>query len=146
MSAHCYCLTFEPGHDKTYNKTFAISEDSDQAEHPYSPIRVFAYRMRLLKFPGYPKRDKRELLFPFRVNTFHYENKPIQIYWKFYHQKNESFQMKNSKIFHISAQNLNCGYSLESPRRGDSNEYPQSIFWAEVRKIMYTPVNPSFTI
>ena len=29
---------------------------------------------------------------------------------------------------------------------GGSNEYPQSMFWAEIRKIMYTPVNHSFTI
>ena len=29
--------------------------------------------------------------------------------------------------------------------RGGSNEYPQSMFWAEIRKIMYTPVNSSFT-
>ena len=49
-------------------------------------------------------------------------------------------------IFHISAQNIDCGYSLEPPRRGGSNEYPQSMFWTEIRKIMYTPVNPSFTI
>ena len=27
----------------------------------------------------------------------------------------------------ISAQNIDCGYSLEPPRRGGSNEYPQSI-------------------
>ena len=64
----------------------------------------------------------------------------------FTNKKNESFQMKNSKIFHISAQNIDCGYSLEPPRRGSSNEYLQSMFWAEIRKIMYTPVNPSFTI
>ena len=31
-------------------------------------------------------------------------------------------------IFLISAQNINCGYSLEPPRRGGSNEYPQSMF------------------
>ena len=31
-------------------------------------------------------------------------------------------------IFHISAQNIDCGYSLEPPRRGGSNEYPQSMF------------------
>ena len=30
-------------------------------------------------------------------------------------------------IFIISAQNIDCGYSLE-PRRGGSNEYPQSMF------------------
>ena len=80
------------------------------------------------------------------------------------------------------AQNIDCGYSLEPPRRGSSNEYPQSMFsrrnknknnvypckpqfyyikvgfkgvktstdklyfCAEIRKIMYSPVNPSFTI
>ena len=60
--------------------------------------------------------------------------------------KTENFQVKNSDIFHISAQNIDCGYSLEPPRRGGSNKYPQSMFWAEIRKIMYTPVNPSFTI
>ena len=37
------------------------------------------------------------------ANSFHYENMPVQIYWKFYHQKNENFQIKNSDIFHISA-------------------------------------------
>ena len=31
-------------------------------------------------------------------------------------------------IFLISAQNINCGYSLEPPHRGGSNEYPQSMF------------------
>ena len=60
--------------------------------------------------------------------------------------KTENFLIKNSDIFHISAQNIDCGYSSEPPRRGGSNEYPQSMFLAEIRKIMYTPVNPSFTI
>ena len=65
----------------------------------------------------------------------------------------ENFTTKNWKCsdkkfwyFHISAQNIDCGYSLEPPRRGGSNEYQQSMFWAEIRKIMCTPVNPSFTI
>ena len=31
-------------------------------------------------------------------------------------------------IFLISAQNIDCGYSLEPPRRGGSNDYPQSMF------------------
>ena len=31
-------------------------------------------------------------------------------------------------IFLISAQNIDCGYSLEPPRRGGSNEFPQSMF------------------
>ena len=42
-------------------------------------------------------------------------------------------------IFLISANNIDCGYSLEPPRRGGynecgSNEYPQSMFWAEIWK------------
>ena len=32
-------------------------------------------------------------------------------------------------IFLISAKNIDCGYSLEPPRRCGSNEYPQSMFW-----------------
>ena len=31
-------------------------------------------------------------------------------------------------IFLIFAQNIDCGYSLEPPRRDGSNEYPQSMF------------------
>ena len=31
-------------------------------------------------------------------------------------------------IFLISAQNIDCGYSLELPHQGSSNEYPQSMF------------------
>ena len=42
--------------------------------------------------------------------------------------KNENFQMKNSGSFHISVLNIDCGYSLEPPRKGGSNEYPQSMF------------------
>ena len=66
---------------------------------------------------------------PAREVITHYENSPIQIYRKFHLQKTENFPMKNSDIFHISAQNIDCGYLLEPPRRGGSNEYPQSIFF-----------------
>ena len=41
--------------------------------------------------------------------------------------KHENFQIKNSDIFLVSAQNIDCGYSLEPPRRGGSNEYPHSM-------------------
>ena len=49
-------------------------------------------------------------------------------------------------IFLIFAQNIDCGYTIEPPQRGGSNEYPQSMFWSKNKKIMLTPVNPSFTI
>ena len=69
---------------------------------------------------------------------------PIQIYWKLYHQKNENFQIKNSDIFHIYAQNIDCGYSLEPPRRGGSNEYPQSMFLSRNTKTNVYPYKPQF--
>ena len=31
-------------------------------------------------------------------------------------------------IFLYLLKNIDCGYSLELPRRGSSNEYPQSMF------------------
>ena len=46
----------------------------------------------------------------------------IQIYWKFYHQKDENLQIKIFDFFfHIFAQNIDCGYSLEPPRRTASS-------------------------
>ena len=47
----------------------------------------------------------------------HYENTPIQIYWEFYHQKMKTFRWKILVVF-----------------------------TAEIRKLMYTPVNPSCPI
>ena len=37
-------------------------------------------------------------------------------------------------IFLISVQNIDCGYSLEPPHRGGSNEYPQSMFEQKYEK------------
>ena len=42
--------------------------------------------------------------------------------------KNENFQIKNSDIIHNSPQNIYCGYSLDTPRRGGSNEYHNLVF------------------
>ena len=49
-------------------------------------------------------------------------------------------------MFLIFAQNIDCGYTLEPPRRGGSNEYPQSMFWSKNKKSTYTPAYPSFAI
>ena len=46
----------------------------------------------------------------------HYENTPIQIYRKFHLKKTEKCQIKFFYTFYISAQNIDCGYSLEPPR------------------------------
>ena len=52
--------------------------------------------------------------------------------------------MKNSDIFHISVQKLDCWYSLEPPRRGGSNEYPQSMFLSRNKKNNLYPCKPQF--
>ena len=37
-------------------------------------------------------------------------------------------------FFLFLLKNINCVYLLEPSRRGGSNEYPQSMFWAEIWK------------
>ena len=56
--------------------------------------------------------------------------------------KIENFQLKKFDIFLIFAQNIDCGYTLEPPRRGGSKEYPQSMFWSKNKKNRYTPAYP----
>ena len=40
--------------------------------------------------------------------------------------------------------NIDCGYSLEPPRRGGSNEYPQSMFMSRNKKNNEYPCKPQF--
>ena len=56
--------------------------------------------------------------------------------------KNEKFQLKNFDIFIIIAPNIDCGYTLEPPRRGGSNEYPQPMFCSKNKKNRYTLQTP----
>ena len=55
--------------------------------------------------------------------------------------RKENFQIKNSDIFLTSVQNINCGYSLEPPRLGGFNEYPQSMFLSRNKKNNVYPCN-----
>ena len=59
-------------------------------------------------------------------------------------EKFKIFRKTNPNIFHISAQNIDCGYSLEPPRRGGSNEYPLSIFLSRNKKNNVYPCKPRF--
>ena len=64
----------------------------------------------------------------------------------------ENFTSKNIKfsdkkiliLFHSSAQNIDCGYSLEPPRGGSSNEYPHSMFLSNNKKNNAYPCKPQF--
>ena len=61
-------------------------------------------------------------------------------------QYTEIFKVIKNKKKIIFAQNIECGYTLEPPRRGGSNEYPQSMFWSKNKKNRYTPPYPTFAI
>ena len=44
----------------------------------------------------------------------------------FFSCKNDNFQLGKKDVFLIFATNIDCGYTLEPPHLGGSNEYPQS--------------------
>ena len=68
---------------------------------------------------------------------------PIQ-YIENFTSKKRKVSNKNSDIFHISSQNIDCGYSLEMPWRGGSNEYPQSMFLSRNKINNVYPCKPQF--
>ena len=104
--------SFQPSHDKTVVKESLHGPNLFQTNWAYADEISHSF-VSVFAISTYPE------------NSYHYENTPIQIYWKFYHQKMAIFQIKNL-IFFI--------FLLKT------------CFWAEITKIMYTPVNPSFTI
>ena len=110
---------------------FSILTWHSEAQHAFFSFKECrVYGLQSLK-------DLSQSLNHFKETHFHYENVPIQIHWKFYHQKMAIFQIKNSDIFHISAQNIDCGYPL-------SNEYPQSMFLSRIKKNNVYPCKPQF--
>ena len=48
--------------------------------------------------------------------------------------------LKITIIFNNVAQNIDCEYMFEKPRRGGFNEYPQSMFWIKIGIPLHTPV------
>ena len=79
------------------------------------------------------KERKKNLM---KTRLFKYIENFTSKNWKF-------SDKKNPDIFHISAQNIDCGYWLELPRRGGSNEYPQSMFLSRNKK-NNVPLKPQF--
>ena len=68
-----------------------------------------------------------------------YNSTPMYYISIFHGYKNDNCQMKNCDIFLILAQNIDCGYMLEA-------SIHNLCFGAQIRKEMYTPVFPIFTI
>ena len=74
----------------------------------------------------------------------HYENMPIQCSESLFQLSKLKISLEKFDIFNIYSHNIDCGYTLEPPRCGGSNEYPQSMcFGSNIRKKKYTHVNPS---
>ena len=80
--------------------------------------------------------------FRYKTDIFYISAQNIDLCFWVEIKKNNVYPCKFSDkklwYFHISAQNIDYGYSLDLPQRGGSNEYQQSMFWVEIRKIMYT--------
>ena len=64
----------------------------------------------------------------------HYANMSVQYTAILHGRKNGNFHMKKCEIFFNFAQNIDRWYTYDL------------CFRAKIRKTMYTPVNPSFTI
>ena len=58
--------------------------------------------------------------------------------------KNENFQTKISDTFHISAQNIDCGYLLGLPQWGSSIEYPKFMLLSRNKKNNVYPFKLQF--
>ena len=67
----------------------------------------------------------------------HYENLTMQ--YNFFQLLKIENSNEKTDTFNIIVQNIHCGYTLEPPRRGGSNEYPQCMFWIKITNNMYAP-------
>ena len=105
------------------------------------PLHMFSWRNKKKYFSGYS--FYLELRFRFRVFHLLWKHTYSNIL-KISPPKTESFQRKILIFFHISTQNIDCGYSLEPPRRGGSNGYPQSMFLSRNKKNNVYPCKPQF--
>ena len=114
---------YEPAHDTPCNETCVTRKDSDQ---PVNPPRDKGSRFWIARRLDITK-----------TCLFKYTEKLIT-------EKLKISRQKKSNNFHISAQNIDCGYSLEPPRRGGSNEYPQSVFLSSNKKNNVYPCKPQF--
>ena len=130
----CHCVLIRLLFNNNENKRNGGNEDPGQSAQSYSLIRAFEPMPTSKR-----KKPLSELQGITKTCLFKYTE-------HFNHQKNEKQSDKNSDISHTSGLDIDCGYSLEPPRRGGSNEYPQSMFLSRNKKNNVYPVNPSFTI
>ena len=68
----------------------------------------------------------------------------MRLKWTIIGCKNWKIHWKKYEFFNIFAESIDRGYKIELPRRGNSNEYPHSMFWTKKRKIEKKPCKPQF--
>ena len=112
----CVFYRHEPQREKTYLQTCAYNEGSSQPTHPRSLVRVFILRIKKLYILCYPNTVTKTCLYNFD---------PLKPY--FYVVKLGTLQGYIISFLFL-LKNKDCGYSLEPPRRGGSNDYPQYVF------------------
>ena len=94
-------LSFGPAAEKRVLRTYTNSEDSDQRQDLRCAPTQYRTLLKVLRI------ITKTCLFKYTEN--------------FIIKKMKKNQIKKSYIFHISAQNTDCGYSLEPPSWGSSN-------------------------
>ena len=57
-------------------------------------------------------------------------------------KQTEDFQIQTLLVFIFLLKNIHCGYSLEPPRRGGSNEYPHYMLLRKNKKKNVYPCKP----
>ena len=111
--------------------SYSTSNKSSWTGNNYCIKHYFFYLIILVIAP-----DKADFAIT-KTRLFKYIENFTSKNWKF-------SDKKNSDIFHISALNTDCWYSLEPPRRGGSNEYPQSMLLSRNKKNNVYPCKPQF--
>ena len=92
------------------------------------------------------KRRRKPVTDILPLNSKHITKTSLFKYTEISTTKKWKFSGKKSDIFHISAQNIDSGYSLEPPRWGGSNAYPQSMVLSRNRKNNVFPSKPQFRL
>ena len=138
-----------PQRQKMYLRTPAHGEDSDKPAHTRSTIRIFPGRILDMQRCTVSSCGQRRLKSDC-ARAVWFESSldaHVRLYvitktclYSFDPLKPHFYIVKIGFtgvyiIFIISAQNIDCGYSLEPPRRGGSSVYPQSMFSAEIWEI-----------
>ena len=105
---------------------------------------VLTYRTNPLSLPHFIVHGDNKLPMFKKISEISITKTRLFKYIENFTMKKGKFSDKKICYFHIPAQNIDCGHSLEPPRRGGSNEYPQSMFLSRNKKNNVYPCEPQF--